>query len=69
VGDLNQVTGDVAVVNLAFLVTHGLVKKRHSRLKVLGSGKLDLKLVVEAAKFSNSAREQIESNGGEAKTV
>jgi len=69
VGDLNQVTGDVAVVNLAYLVTHGLVKKRHSRLKVLGSGKLDLKLVVEAAKFSNSAREQIESNGGEAKTV
>ncbi len=68
-GALNQVPADVEVVNLDYLVSHGLVSKRHSRLKVLGTGKLERKLVVEAARFSKTAREQIESFGGEARTV
>ena len=69
VGDLNQVSEDVAMVNLDYLAENGLVRKRHSRLKILGSGKLERKMVVEAARFSKTAREQIESLGGEAKTV
>ena len=69
VGDLNQVPEDVAMVNLEYLAENGLVRKRHSRLKILGSGKLDRKMVVEAARFSKTAREQIEGLGGEAKTV
>ncbi len=69
VGDLNQVPEDIAMVNLEYLAENGLVRKRHSRLKILGSGKLDRKMVVEAARFSKTAREQIEGLGGEAKTV
>ena len=69
VGDLNQVPEDIAMVNLEYLAENGLVRKRHSRLKILGSGKLERKMVVEAARFSKTAREQIESLGGEAKTV
>ena len=68
-GALNQITEEVPVVNLDYLATHGLVRKRHSRLKILGSGKLERKLVVEAARFSKTAREQIEGLGGEARTV
>ncbi len=69
VGDLNQVPEDVAMVNFEYLAENGLVRKRHSRLKILGSGKLDRKMVVEAARFSKTARKQIEGLGGEAKTV
>ncbi len=69
VGDLNQVPEEVTSITLEYLAEHGLIRKRHSRLKVLGAGQLERKLVVEAARFSKSAREQIESNGGEAKTV
>ena len=69
VGDLNQVPEDIAMVNLEYLAENGSIRKRHSRLKILGSGKLDRKMVVEAARFSKTAREQIEGLGGEAKTV
>ena len=43
--------------------------KKHGRLKVLGEGKLEKKLVVKATKFSASARQQIEALGGEARTA
>lgn len=69
VGDLNLVPDGVDTVNLDLLADNGLVKKKHSRLKVLGSGTLEKKLVVEAARFSKSAQAQIEKCGGEAKTV
>lgn len=69
VGDLNLVPDGVDTVNLDLLADNGLVKKKHSRLKVLGSGTLEKKLIVEAARFSKSAQAQIEKCGGEAKTV
>jgi large subunit ribosomal protein L15 len=69
VGDLNQLPADVTSVNLDFLAENGLIKTRHSRLKVLGGGELDRKMVVEANRFSKTAREQIEKLGGEANTV
>ena len=68
VGDLNAIEG-VDTVDHAALVKAGLIKKRHGRLKVLGDGKLEKKLVVEAARFSEGARRQIEDLGGQAKTV
>ena len=69
VGDLNLIPDGVDVVNLDLLADNGMVKKKHSRLKILGSGTLEKKLVVEAARFSKSAQAQIEKCGGEAKTV
>ena len=42
----------------------GLVKGRNDGIKILGDGKLTKKLTVHAAKFSHSARRQIEAAGG-----
>ena len=53
-------------VTLSRLVARGIIKNRHGRLKILGNGRLERKLVVEAVKFSASARRQIEEMGGEA---
>ncbi|MEE8142727.1 MAG: 50S ribosomal protein L15 [Planctomycetota bacterium] len=72
VGDLNRLQG-MERVDRAVLVAHGILKKRLSRnkplLKILGGGNLQHKLVVEAAKFSASARRSIEELGGEARVV
>ena len=42
----------------------GLVKGAFDGIKILGDGKLTKKLTVHAAKFSASARKQIEAAGG-----
>ena len=42
----------------------GLVKGANDGIKILGDGKLTKKLTVHAAKFSESARKQIEAAGG-----
>jgi len=42
----------------------GLVKGRNDGIKILGHGKLSKKLTVHAAKFSETARKQIEAAGG-----
>lgn len=56
-------------VNLELLEKRGFIKSRHGRLKILAKGKLERKLVVEAAKFSAEARRQIEELGGQAKEI
>jgi len=60
---------DGTTISHEFLVERGALKSRHGRLKVLARGKLERKLAVEAAKFSQSARSQIEELGGEAKEI
>lgn len=52
------------VVTPALLVQHGMIKKRHEGVKVLGKGELSKKLVVQAHAFSAGARTKIESAGG-----
>jgi large subunit ribosomal protein L15 len=42
----------------------GLIKGKNDGIKILGNGKLSKKLTVVAAKFSESARKQIEAAGG-----
>ena len=42
----------------------GLVKGKNDGVKILGHGKLSKKLTVQAAKFSETARKQIEAAGG-----
>ena len=68
VADLNRLDG-VETVDLAVLVEQGIIKKRHGKLKVLGQGKLERKVVVTAAAFTESAKRQIEELGGEARTA
>jgi large subunit ribosomal protein L15 len=53
-----------ATVDEASLRKAGLVKGRVDGIKVLGQGKLTKKLTVHAAKFSETARKQIEAAGG-----
>ena len=47
----------------------GLLKGRNSRIKILGDGDVDRALVVEAHKFSNSAKQKIEMAGGQARVI
>jgi large subunit ribosomal protein L15 len=53
-----------STVNLDSLVEAGLVTSPKHPLKILGSGDLSVKLTVEAAAFTASARAKIEAAGG-----
>lgn len=44
----------------------GLISKVMGGVKILGNGELTKKLTIEAAKFSDSAKEKIEALGGKA---
>ena len=61
--DLERFDNGVTVDETA-LRQAGLVKGKHDGIKILGGGKLSKKLNVVAAKFSESARKQIEAAGG-----
>jgi len=64
-GQLNDFEGD-ATIDLAALKAVGLVKKNAVRVKILAKGALTKKLAIEADKFSQTARQMIESVGGQA---
>ena len=68
VEDLNRFDNDT-VVNSALLKEVGLVGKEFHGVKVLGKGKLEKKLTVQAAKFSKSAEEAIKAAGGVAEVI
>jgi len=52
------------VVNLDSLVKEGILTKPKNPLKILGNGKLEVKLTVQAAAFTTSAKNKIEDIGG-----
>ena len=58
-----------AVVTPELLKEMGILKKQLSGVKVLGNGELTKKLTVKAHKFSESAKEKIESKGGKAEVI
>ena len=60
---------DGAVVDAEALKNAGIVKNAKDGIKVLGNGELTKKLTVKAAKFSKSAAEKIEGNGGKAEVI
>ena len=68
VGELNKFE-DGAVVNFEILKNAGLLKKELDGLKVLGEGKLEKKLTVQAHKFSKSAEKAIVEAGGTAEVI
>lgn len=68
IGELNKFE-DGAVVNFEILKNAGLLKKELDGLKVLGEGKLEKKLTVQAKKFSKSAEKAIVEAGGTAEVI
>ena len=63
VSDLNSLK-EGTVVNLDLLVKEGILTKPKDPLKILGKGKLEVKLKVQAAAFTASAKKKIEEIGG-----
>src|SRR5246127_6019487 len=65
VGDINRLFPEGGTIGVDELVAKGAVRK-NSLVKVLGDGKLTVKVDVTANKFSGSAREKITAVGGSA---
>ena len=65
VADLNRLFPNGGSVGVDELVASGAVRK-NSLVKVLGDGKIAVKVDVTAHKFSGSAREKISAAGGSA---
>ena len=57
------------VVSAARLIEDGIIKAELDGLKVLGKGKLEKSLTVQANKFSASAQEAIVNAGGKAEVL
>ncbi|MBO5578361.1 MAG: 50S ribosomal protein L15 [Bacilli bacterium] len=68
VNDLNRFD-EGTIVTPALLKEAGLIGKEFNGVKVLGAGKLEKKLTVQAAKFSKSAEEAIKNAGGTAEVI
>ena len=57
------------VVTPALLKDTGLVKKQLDGVKILGNGKLEKKLTIQANRFSTSALEKIKEAGSKAEVI
>ena len=66
VGTLNAKFENGETVTLEVLMNKGIITKALDGLKVLGNGELTKNLTVEAAIFSQTAKEKIEAAGGKA---
>jgi large subunit ribosomal protein L15 len=67
-GDISRLFPAGGDITIADLVAKGAVRK-NTLVKVLGDGKLTVKVNVTAHKFSGSAREKITAAGGSATEV
>ncbi|MDE0298038.1 MAG: 50S ribosomal protein L15 [Candidatus Poribacteria bacterium] len=68
VKELNCFDSDTTVT-VEMLTERGMVRRRNSRVKILGDGDLDKKLTVRVHSFAKSAIEKIQKIGGKAETV
>ena len=68
VGALNKFD-DGEVVDIAALLSKGIINNVFDGVKVLGEGEIAKKLTVKAAVFSASAKEKIEAAGGKTEVV
>lgn len=69
IGVLNEIFKDGEKVNARILVKKGLIDTISNGLKVLATGALDKKLIIEANAFSETAKNKIEELGGKAIVV
>lgn len=58
-----------ATVDAAALQEVGVIKNAPNGIKILGNGKIEKKLTVQAAAFSESAKAKIEAAGGKAEVI
>ncbi len=67
--DALNVFEDNTVVTPALLKDAGIIKNQLDGIKVLGNGKLEKKLTIQANKFSKSALEKIKEAGSKAEVI
>ena len=60
---------DGATVNVEALIGAGVIKNAPNGVKILGNGKIEKKLTVQVAAFSDSAKSKIEAAGGKAEVI
>ena len=60
---------DGTVVTPALLKETGIIKNQLDGVKVLGNGKLEKKLTIQANKFSTSALDKIKESGSKAEVI
>ena len=60
---------DGAVVDLDALMAAGVIKSAPNGVKILGNGKVEKKLTVKVAAYSESAKAKIEAAGGKAEVI
>ncbi|MEA5151505.1 MAG: 50S ribosomal protein L15 [Oscillospiraceae bacterium] len=60
---------DGSVVDAQALLAAGILSKCKYGVKILGNGEVTKKLTVQAAAFSDTAKEKIEAAGGKAEVV
>ena len=58
-----------ATVDTAALIEKGIIKKAPNGVKVLGNGEIKVKLTVQLAAFSETAKQKIEAAGGKAEVI
>lgn len=70
VDDLNRFPENT-VVTPELLFSEGVVKKSKAKdgIKILGNGEINIKLTVQAQKFSKTAAEKIEAAGGKVEVI
>ncbi len=69
VSDLNDRFEDGTEITPVLLIQSGIIKKICDGVKILGDGNLEKKFTVTANKFSKSATEKIEANGGKVEVI
>ena len=57
------------MVDAQALLDAGIVSKADNGVKILGNGKLEKKLTVKVAAYSESAKAKIEAAGGQAEVI
>ena len=67
--DALNVFEDGTVVTPALLKETGIIKNQLDGVKVLGNGKLEKKLTIQANKFSTSALDKIKESGSKAEVI
>ncbi len=65
VGDLSKTFADGSKVGLKQLLSKGLISETKTKVKILGNGKIDIKISVKDCFVSESAKAKIEKAGGE----
>ena len=64
-----EIFGDGEAVYPVQLIERGIIKNVRDGVKIMGDGEFTKNLTVYAAKFTASAKEKIEANGGKAEVI